>query len=225
MSAFANAPPKGSRPKQKPVEEEEGTPIPNLYLHLAAPVTPTAPPPVARVSEKRQKELDAISKMMEDEEEPQGPRLLLITNRLTSELEDFPPDDIPAASAPQEDSQDTALSGETPMATPPSQDPKRKRGKRKVLKKTTKRDEKGYLGSCSPNSRKKKKRLIEGVVTKNEYVYESYSEDDEEVMDEKVVKKSVPVTTKTEGEKKKGKGAGAAGQKSLMSFYGKKWTY
>ena len=47
----------------------------------------------------------------------------------------------------QEESQDTAMSVESPIgATPPSQDPKRKRGKRKVLKKTTKRDEKGYLG-------------------------------------------------------------------------------
>jgi len=57
-------------------------------------------------------------------------------------------------------------------------------------------------------------------VTKNEYVYESYSEDEEEEEVEKVPKKSVP-QAKTEGDKKKGKGA-AAGQKSLMSFFGKK---
>ena len=57
-------------------------------------------------------------------------------------------------------------------------------------------------------------------MTKNEYVYESYSEDEEEEEVEKVPKKSVP-QAKTEGDKKKGKGA-AAGQKSLMSFFGKK---
>jgi hypothetical protein len=81
--------------------------------------------------------------MMEEDDEPQGP--LQLVHRLISELEDFPSDEPPAAV--QEESQDTAVSAESPfVATPPSQDPKRKRGKRKVLKKTTKRDEKGYLG-------------------------------------------------------------------------------
>ena len=64
--------------------------------------------------------------------------------KLTLELEDFPPD----ANA-MEDSQDTAVTADSP-ATPPTdtvtEEPKRKRGKRKVLKRTTKRDEKGYLG-------------------------------------------------------------------------------
>ena len=61
------------------------------------------------------------------------------------------------------------------------------------------------------------------LVTKNEYVYESYSEDEgDEAMEEKAAKKSVPAPTKTEGEKRKGKGATGAGQKSLMSFFGKK---
>ena len=59
-------------------------------------------------------------------------------------------------------------------------------------------------------------------MTKNEYVYESYSEEEEEEVVEKVPKKSVPqAPVKPEGDKKKGKGA-AAGQKSLMSFFGKK---
>ena len=223
MSAFANAPPKGSKPKPQPVEEE-GPPGLNGYLHSAGrDKPPSPPPPVARVSEKRQKELDAINKMMEEDDEPQGPNSRLVANPLTAELEDFPPDETPAAvSPPQEESQETALSGETPMAaTPPSQEPKRKRGKRKVLKKTTKRDEKGYLGLPHP-------LLVEvedtdRVVTKNEYVYESFSEDEEdEAVEEKVPKKSVPAHVKSEGEKKKGKGAGAAGQKSLMSFFGKK---
>ena len=49
-----------------------------------------------------------------------------------------------------EESQDTSITADSPqtIATDPIPDePKRKRGKRKVLKKTTKRDEKGYLGS------------------------------------------------------------------------------
>ena len=64
--------------------------------------------------------------------------------QLTSELEDFPHD-----APPMEDSQDTVMTTESP-ATPvtdvAAEEPKRKRGKRKILKKTTKRDEKGYLG-------------------------------------------------------------------------------
>ena len=66
------------------------------------------------------------------------------------ELEDFPPDP-----APVEESQSTALSVDSPataITEPPvaaeDQVPKRKRGKRKVLRKTTKRDEKGYLGTA-----------------------------------------------------------------------------
>jgi DNA polymerase subunit Cdc27 len=62
-----------------------------------------------------------------------------------------------------------------------------------------------------------KARLIS--VTKNEYVYESFSEDDEsDATKEK--RSAVQGPAHTGGDKKKGKGA-AAGQKSLMSFFGK----
>jgi DNA polymerase delta subunit 3 len=106
------------------------------------------------------------------------------------------------------------------VATDPAPDydaPKRKRGKRKVLKKTTKRDEKGYLG----NSYMGAGSLIS--VTKNEYVYESFSEDEDSDVAPKVMKTAAnPVNSANAGgEKKKGK-ANAAGQKSLMSFFGKK---
>jgi len=65
-----------------------------------------------------------------------------------AELEDFP--EAPVG----EDNQDTAMSTDSPATTDVSaaepvqieDQPKRKRGKRKVLKKSTKRDEKGYLG-------------------------------------------------------------------------------
>ena len=49
-----------------------------------------------------------------------------------------------------EEIQETAVTADSPQTVatdPPSQEPKRKRGKRKVLKKTTKRDQKGYLGT------------------------------------------------------------------------------
>lgn len=58
-------------------------------------------------------------------------------------------------------------------------------------------------------------------VTKNEYVYESFSEDEDS--DAQKSKKNVAGAPKTSvvGDKKKGK-ASAAGQKNLMSFFGKK---
>jgi DNA polymerase delta subunit 3 len=121
---------------------------------------------------------------------------------LISELEDFPPD-APVVEESQETVTDTVATADSPATDIPIDEPKRKRGKRKVLRKTTKRDEKGYL------------------VTKNEYVYESFSEDEES--DVPKVKKQVPTKAPTSaaGDKKKGK-ANAAGQKNLMSFFGKK---
>ena len=65
------------------------------------------------------------------------------------ELEDFPADELPPAA--EEESQDstmaTAESPATPATASQADEPKRRRGKRRVLKKTTKRDEKGYLGT------------------------------------------------------------------------------
>ena len=70
---------------------------------------------------------------------------------------------------------------------------------------------------------------IDVLVTKNEYVYESFSEDeDSDVVAPKVVKTAANANAKGGsvggaggGGDKKGKG-NAAGQKSLMSFFGKK---
>jgi DNA polymerase subunit Cdc27 len=125
------------------------------------------------------------------------------------ELEDFPPD------PPLEDSQDTSIAVDSPVPaatdmTVNEEAPKRKRGKRKVLRKTTKRDEKGYLGIFTEINN------ILILVTKNEYVYESFSEDDDSDAPPKVAK----TATNPVPDKKKGK-ANAAGQKSLMSFFGK----
>jgi hypothetical protein len=58
------------------------------------------------------------------------------------------------------------------------------------------------------------------LVTKNEYVYESFSEDDESDAPKEKKKSVVQGPVLAGGDKKKGKGA-AAGQKSLMSFFGK----
>lgn len=72
MSAFANAPPKKPAPARKeepPKTEDSGIktePVPSLSK------------PMARVSAKRQQELDEINKMMEDDE-PEGISLVIFT--------------------------------------------------------------------------------------------------------------------------------------------------
>jgi len=66
---------------------------------------------------------------------------------------------------------------------------------------------------------------LTGTVTKHDWVYESFSED-EDSDDVPKLKKVAPVAMSSDapaaaGDKKKGKQA-AGGQKSLMSFFGKK---
>ena len=78
LGAFANAPPKGSRPKPKPEDENRaGYRVP-LNKHALTVVPPPKkdslpPKPVAKISAKRQQELDDINRMMEEDDEPQGP--------------------------------------------------------------------------------------------------------------------------------------------------------
>jgi hypothetical protein len=72
--------------------------------------------------------------------------------QLTSELEDFPPD-VPVTEESQDTNiTDTNVTADSPATDTPVEEPKRKRGKRKVLKKITKRDEKGYLGCAFWNN-------------------------------------------------------------------------
>jgi hypothetical protein len=95
-----------------------------------------------------------VNKMMEDEE---------------PELEEFPEAPTPIV----EESQDTAMTdspaptqGTAPETVESAEDqPKRKRGKRKVLRKTTKRDEKGYLG-ISPMIRLMKLQRMSGYMNR-----------------------------------------------------------
>lgn len=136
MSAFAKAPPKKTATARK--EEPSKAEDPEIKTEDV----PSLSKPAARVSAKRQQELDEINKMMEDDE-PEGGILHVCT--LIVELEDFPPD------PPLEDSQDTSIAVDSPAPVAADivadeEAPKRKRGKRKVLRKTTKRDDKGYLG-------------------------------------------------------------------------------
>lgn len=116
-------------------------------LTTASPPRKASPllKPAPKISAKRQQELDDINRMMEDDDEPQGP----YPNKQTehSDLEEFP-EEVPAP-APEEESQDTAEPPQTPTTDSQTEEPKRKRGKRRVMKRTTKRDEKGFL--CTAN--------------------------------------------------------------------------
>jgi DNA polymerase delta subunit 3 len=101
-------------------------------------------------------------------------------------------------------------------APPPPQDPKRRRGKRKVMKKRTAKDEDGYL------------------VTKEEAVWESFSEDEPEPAPASKPQLKSSQSQQTQGKAGPGAGAGAkkkgsaaaggGGGKGIMSFFGKKNT-
>jgi DNA polymerase delta subunit 3 len=87
---------------------------------------------------------------------------------------------------------------------PKDDGPNRKRGKRKVMKKKTMKDEDGYL------------------VTKEEAVWESFSESEKEDTVKKAVKAafpSKPLAQQKAGAKTQKKGTGKA---DIMSFFGKK---
>lgn len=78
----------------------------------------------------------------------------------------------------------------------------RRRLKRKVLKKRHYKDEKGFL------------------VTEDAYEWESYSEDE---TSEPILKRKAPPSSPAKNESKKSaKKGGAADQKSLLSFWGKR---
>jgi len=108
--------------------------------------------------------------------------------------------------------QQTVVAKPTPDAAVSG--PKRRRGKRKVMKKRTTKDEDGYL------------------VTKEEAVWESYSEDEPEAPEPAAaaVKKEWPRSSlgANKAQSQGGKGAGGAGKAgpkkggNIMSFFGKK---
>jgi DNA polymerase subunit Cdc27 len=82
--------------------------------------------------------------MMKDDE-PQG---IMFRNKLfIIELEDFPEE------APKEETEEIPIPSKPKDEVSIPAGSQRKKGKRKVLKKTTKRDEKGYLGDLAPINR------------------------------------------------------------------------
>ncbi|KAL9041754.1 MAG: hypothetical protein Q9214_004000 [Letrouitia sp. 1 TL-2023] len=127
--------------------------------------------------------------------------------RLRKLMDDDDDDDTSANSqqhnAPQAEEPDTAdipaTREETPAETAPAAGGTRRRGRRKVMKKKMLKDEEGYL------------------VTKEEPVWESFSED------EPAPKARLPASTNPPPASKGKKSAGGkAEQGNIMSFFGKK---
>lgn len=90
----------------------------------------------------------------------------------------------------------------------------RRRGKRRVMKKKTMRDEEGYLGKLNVSTKSTLLWLTHRTVTKEEPAWESFSEDES-------VAKVKPAPSQAASQKKKPAGA-KAGQGSIMSFFAKK---
>jgi DNA polymerase delta subunit 3 len=166
------------------------------------------PPPMSRseapidANRKSRKEREAaLKQMMEDDED--------LNEKSDVVLEDTQP--------------------ESPKDTPPSQLTEevvqvtggRRRGRRRVMKKKTIKDEEGYLGKFTGHLTyyRTSARLclcFTTKVTREEPAWEFFSED------EPVKPKSKPPSSLPPSSDKSKKGAGKAGQGSIMSFFGKK---
>ncbi|RVX66919.1 hypothetical protein B0A52_09043 [Exophiala mesophila] len=160
-----------------------------------------------------------LRKMMDSDDEDQA---AMPDAKMTSDTKaDVPPQDITA----EDDGEAVAWSDsdtekktqkpkveDQPTAAPTVSGPRRRRGKRKVMKKRTTKDEEGYL------------------VTKEEAVWESFSEDEPEPAPPKpaagTVKPAFGKSTQSQSQSQGKAGAkkGMAGAKSgsIMSFFGKK---
>lgn len=93
----------------------------------------------------------------------------------------------------------------------------RRRGRRRVMKKKTVKDEDGYLGEIG--SRSERDSNTDGTtVTREEAAWESFSED--EPAPKKAKTSSITSSSKSVGAKKGG--AGKPGQGNIMSFFSKK---
>jgi DNA polymerase subunit Cdc27 len=198
MSAFANAP-----PKRREVKEEGGAIVTALTT-----AKPGSPEPTARISAKRQAELDKVNRMMEDEEPEGSHSLAMLIQNWKISLSRKKKAQLPLKTV------------RTPK-WPIPQLQWNPRPRPQVNRRNENAENEKYLRKRPSGTRKDiwvvllSKVLT--IVTKNEYVYESFSEDEEsDVLVEKKSGREAPVKSNGKGKKD------VAGQKSLMSFFGKK---
>lgn len=161
----------------------------------------------------REDRQEKLRKMMEDD--GKTPTRIMIY-----QTDYFPDEDMPDVDA-AEDSQPIATPPVEETATPEPAEAEptvtveggRRRGKRKVMKKKKVKDEDGYLGEYKRNPTPPHE-ANEMIVTREEAVWESFSEDEPEA------KKLKPAVSKTVAPSK-GKPAGKKGQGSIASFFKK----
>lgn len=131
-----------------------------------------------------------------------------------------------SADEEMEDTREEPSQNSEPTATPKETSPEpavtvsgtRRRGRRKVMKRKTIKDEEGYLG-LYPSSNgygKLNANLLSPIVTKEEPAWESFSED------EPASKERTPASTAASSMAKGKKAGGKPGQGNIMSFFGKK---
>jgi DNA polymerase delta subunit 3 len=189
---------------RKMMDEDDDEDEPAAPSIAKATATETEAPPITA-----QKGTDADVPAGDDEEDNASIAWSDSDTESKSKSESKSNDKHPTSAAQHEDEHGSEL--ETQSA--PAPNPRRRRGKRKTMKKRTVKDEEGYL------------------VTREEAVWESFSEDEPEPV---VVakKKPIPALVKNQsGSQGKGgaaaaaaAGKGGAGKKAgnIMSFFGKK---
>ena len=187
-----------SQPKQeddvKMTDEDDGEEDDAMFLDTG---TKTTKKRTSEAKQERENKAAKLRKMMDSDDEAEVPK-----------VEDAPDSEInkePAMPAPEakEDEDEVAWSASEDGKEQPAEDtgPKRRRGKRKVMKKKTAKDEDGFL------------------VTREEEVWESFSESDHGDMRKPFVQKSAKLAS--QGSQKSAKG-GTQGKTDIMSFFGRK---
>lgn len=167
---------------------------------------------VQREKEERQAKL---RKMMEDDEEAESavPRVEDVAD-MNADPPAAKSDEDPDAPGRDDDNVDWSDSDtekKSKAQAKVDEGPKRRRGKRKVMKKKTMKDDEGFL------------------VTREEEAFESFSEDEPELKPQAKkpafpVKSSAPANSQSQAQKSSApKGnAGGGKKKDIMSFFGKK---
>ena len=179
----------------KMTDEDDGEEDDAMFLDTG---TKTTKKRTSDAKQERDSKAAKLRKMMDSDDEAEVPK-----------VEDAPDSEInkePAVPAPEakEDEDKVAWSASEDEKEKEADDaaPKRRRGKRKVTKKKTAKDEDGFL------------------VTREEEVWESFSESDHEHVKKPVVQSSAKGTSQG-SQKSSGKG-GTQGKKDIMSFFGRK---
>ena len=196
FKAFAKG---NAKPKQpKMMDTDDGEEDETLFEDKKKPSKRTS-----EVKQDRDDKAAKLRKMMDSDDESEKPAAGTQTETPATE-----PAEEENVDWSDSDHEKPGTASEKPDSAPATQEdtgPKRKRGKRKVMKKRTMKDEDGYL------------------VTKEEEAWESFSESDTEKEKQKAFagfqKKAPPPSKKAAAPASSG---AAGGKKNIMSFFGKK---